>query len=236
MQESLQDGEDKGGDEKAEHPDLLPYSFLQLVQVLCHLCGKIGGGAGVVPGEVLSQDRLEEFQSNAKDLSFGCIVQAGHKGVASNPENESQSENFLGEFLYLVHEAGVQAGFQVEGRRKVANVDGGIFIQWHLSLVQVVVLVIVQAEQRRRHRHVVLSADRLVHKHLQDVTKSEWGTVVFNIFVLKTWSSVTNLTVMIGMTDPQPTAEAIPTKIKKMSRGEANANTLSTKDLKFELV
>ena len=39
-----------------------------------------------------------------------------------------------------------------------------------------------------------------------------------------------NLTVMIGMTEPQPTAEAIPTRIKKMSRGEANAKTLSTKD------
>ena len=35
---------------------------------------------------------------------------------------------------------------------------------------------------------------------------------------------------MIGMTEPQPTAEAIPTRIKKMSRGEANAKTLSTKD------
>ena len=31
---------------------------------------------------------------------------------------------------------------------------------------------------------------------------------------------------MIGMTEPQPIAEAIPTKIKKMSSGEANAKTL----------
>ena len=38
-----------------------------------------------------------------------------------------------------------------------------------------------------------------------------------------------NLTVKIGMTEPQPTADAIPTRIKKMSRGEANAKTLSKK-------
>ena len=44
------------------------------------------------------------------------------------------------------------------------------------------------------------------------------------------WSAIKNLTVMIGMTEPQPTAEAIPTRIKKMSRGEANAKTLSTQD------
>ena len=31
---------------------------------------------------------------------------------------------------------------------------------------------------------------------------------------------------MIGITQPHPMAEAIPTRIKKMSRGEANAKTL----------
>ena len=34
------------------------------------------------------------------------------------------------------------------------------------------------------------------------------------------------LTVISGMTDPQPMAEAISTKMRKMSRGEAKANTL----------
>ena len=61
----------------------------------------------------------------------------------------------------------------------MADVNGGVLIQRHLSLVHVVVIVIVQAKQRGRHCHVILSADRLVHKHLQDVTESEWGTVIF---------------------------------------------------------
>ena len=41
------------------------------------------------------------------------------------------------------------------------------------------------------------------------------------------------LTVISGMTDPQPMAEAIPTNIRKMSRGEANASTLWKNILPF---
>ena len=37
---------------------------------------------------------------------------------------------------------------------------------------------------------------------------------------------------MIGITQPHPMAEAIPTKIKKMSRGEANAKTLGGEKIK----
>ena len=41
-----------------------------------------------------------------------------------------------------------------------------------------------------------------------------------------------HLTVMIGITQPHPMAEAIPTRIKKMSRGEANAKTLGGENMK----
>ena len=37
---------------------------------------------------------------------------------------------------------------------------------------------------------------------------------------------------MIGITQPHPMAEAIPTRIKKMSRGEANAKTLGGEKIK----
>ena len=56
VQERLHDGEDEGGDEEAEHPDLLADALLQLVQVLGHLGGKGAGGAGVVPRHILSQN------------------------------------------------------------------------------------------------------------------------------------------------------------------------------------
>ena len=37
---------------------------------------------------------------------------------------------------------------------------------------------------------------------------------------------------MIGITQPHPMAEAIPTRIKKMSRGEAKAKTLGGEKIK----
>ena len=59
---------DEGHDEADEHAHLLADAVLDLVEVLRHLAGKVGGRVGVVPPDVLAEHCPQELQKREGEI------------------------------------------------------------------------------------------------------------------------------------------------------------------------
>lgn len=59
--------------------------------LLGHLGSEVPGLVGVVPADVLAQDRLQEEAPDLVDLALGRVVQAGHEDVAHHEVDEADT-------------------------------------------------------------------------------------------------------------------------------------------------